>query len=204
MNVKKQTDNSDMPSRHIVLVFVIMLVCIAVIVTTVELSGLPGFTFISEHRKTLVSGELTVFVIALVELIGRASIIRFRKLGIESVGFSIRAVLRGAVYIALTIGIVATLSSNPALAISIGTVSGVIIGFATQNLIGNVVAGMMLAIIRPVRVGDEITVSGSTGRVHEIALIYTVLDAPDNLYYIPNLVMFSSAVTRKKPHDAGA
>ena len=198
---KNPDTKKSRPSRltqSTTIVFTVMLISIAVIIATVELSDLPQFGFISAHRKSLVSGEMTIFVIALVELIGRAAIVRFRKRGLESVGYSIRAVLRGASYIALTIGIVSTLASNPALAISIGAVSGVIIGFATQNLLGNMVAGMIIAIVRPVRVGDDITVSGSSGRVKEIALIYTILDAPDNVYYVPNSVIFSNAVMRKK------
>jgi small-conductance mechanosensitive channel len=134
----------------------------------------------------------------LVELIGRAIVANFRRRGIEPVGQSIRTIIRGAVYIILTVGIISTLLSNPALAISLGTVMGVIIGFATQNLISNVVAGIMLAIVRPVQVGDQVTVTGSTGIVKEIALIYTVLDTKDSLNYVPSIVMFSNVVMKNK------
>ena len=79
---------------------------------------------------------------------------------------------------------------------------GVIIGFATQNLISNIVSGMILAIVRPVQIGDEITVTGSTGNVKEITLIYTVLDTKDRLYYVPSIVMFINVVMKnKKPED---
>jgi small-conductance mechanosensitive channel len=119
-------------------------------------------------------------------------------------GHSIRTSIRGGAYIILTVGIISTLLSNPALAISLGTVIGVIIGFATQSLIGNVAAGMMLAIVRPVQVGDQITIAGSTGRVKEIALIYTILDTQDSVYYVPSIVMFSNVVMKNKnPGDKG-
>ena len=140
----------------------------------------------------------------LVELVGRAAIIRFRKRGIEYVGHSIRAILRGVVYIALTVGLVSALSANPALAISLGTVTGVIVGFATQNLIGNIVAGMILAIVRPVKIGDQVTVLGSTGEVREIALIYTIVEATDHMYYVPSMVMFSNIIMRKKSPEENA
>jgi small-conductance mechanosensitive channel len=177
---------------------VVMVLCLAVIIGTIELSKLSGFKFIADHRNTFVSIELTVFVIMLVELIGRAIVANFRRRGIEPVGQSIRTIIRGAVYIILTVGIISTLLSNPALAISLGTVMGVIIGFATQNLISNVVAGIMLAIVRPVQVGDQVTVTGSTGIVKEIALIYTVLDTKDSLNYVPSIVMFSNVVMKNK------
>ena len=100
-------------------------------------------------------------------------------------------------YIILAIGVVSSLSSNPGLAIGIGTVTGVVIAFATQNLVGNVVAGVMLAIVRPVRIGDQVTVLASSGQVKEIALIYTILEDGENWYYVPSMVMFSNVVKKK-------
>ena len=137
-------------------------------------------------------------MIALVELIGQTIIVSFSRRGIEPVGHSIRTSIRGGAYIILTVGMISILLSNPALAISLGTVIGVIIGFATQNMIGNVAAGMILAIVRPVQVGDEVTISGSTGCIKEIALIYTILDIKDSLCYVPSIVMFSNVFIKNK------
>jgi small-conductance mechanosensitive channel len=196
-------ENESKKTTHTTFIAIlVMLLCLAVIIATVELAKLSGFSFIARHRNVIVSIELTVFVMTLVEVIGRAIVASFRRRGIEPVGQSIRTIIRGAVYIILTVTIISTLLSNPALAISLGTVMGVIIGFATQNLISNVVSGMMLAIVRPVQIGDEITVTGSTGNVKEIALIYTVLDTKDRLYYVPSIVMFTGVVTKnKKPEE---
>jgi small-conductance mechanosensitive channel len=196
-------ENESKKTTHTTFIAIlVMLLCLAVIIATVELAKLSGFSFIARHRNVIVSIELTVFVMTLVEVIGRAIVASFRRRGIEPVGQSIRTIIRGAVYIILTVAIISTLLSNPALAISLGTVMGVIIGFATQNLISNVVSGMMLAIVRPVQIGDEITVTGSTGNVKEIALIYTVLDTKDRLYYVPSIVMFTGVVTKnKKPEE---
>jgi small-conductance mechanosensitive channel len=196
-------ENESKKTTHTTFIAIlVMLLCLAVIIATVELAKLSGFSFIAGHRNVIVSIELTVFVMTLVEVIGQAIVASFRRRGIEPVGQSIRTIIRGAVYIILTVTIISTLLSNPALAISLGTVMGVIIGFATQNLISNVVSGMMLAIVRPVQIGDEITVTGSTGNVKEIALIYTVLDTKDRLYYVPSIVMFTGVVTKnKKPEE---
>jgi small-conductance mechanosensitive channel len=139
-----------------------------------------------------------VFTILLVEFLGKGIIQAFKRRGNEPVGHSVRSVMRGAVYFALAIGIVSSLSSNPGLAISIGTVTGIIIAFATQNLVGNVFAGVLLAIVRPVKIGDQMTILGSSGKVQEIALIYTILEDSGNLYYVPSMVMFSNVVIRKK------
>jgi small-conductance mechanosensitive channel len=194
--------DSEKTTHATFIAILVMLLCLAVVIITIELAKLPSFSFITGHRNAIVSVELAVFVITLVEVIGRAIVASFRRRGIEPVGQSIRTITRGAVYIVLTVTIISTLLSNPALAIGLGTVMGVIIGFATQNLISNVVSGMILAIVRPVQIGDEITVTGSTGSVKEIALIYTVLDTKDRLYYVPSIVMFTSVVMKnKKPED---
>ena len=62
---------------------VVMVLCLAGIIGTIELSKLSGFNFIADHRNTFVSIELTIFVITLVELIGRAIVANFRRRGIE-------------------------------------------------------------------------------------------------------------------------
>ncbi len=180
---------------------IIMAVGLVLIAATIELSKLPGFAFVADHIYPLVSAELSVCGITLVELIGRIIVRRFTARGMAATGASFRAILRGAAYIALSIAVVSVLAESPALAISIGTVSGVIIGFAAQNLIGNVFAGMLLAILRPVRIGDHIKVGGpdgANGRVKEIDLIFTIVESDDNWFYVPSMTMFSTTVTKRK------
>jgi small conductance mechanosensitive channel len=84
---------------------------------------------------------------------------------------SIRSVTRivGAVVIAAII--VSFLSQNAIVAASIGTISGIVVGFASQNLIGNMIAGIYLALTRPFKIGDMITVFGNSGKVYDIGLL---------------------------------
>src|SRR5438067_13189437 len=42
-------------------------------------------------------------------------------------------------------------------------VLGIIVGFASQTTLGNFVAGLMIAITQPVRLGDRVTYGGATG-----------------------------------------
>jgi small-conductance mechanosensitive channel len=200
----KSTPDPQQPKKpgkntNTTLVSVMVLVMfIFVILATGEISKLTGFEFIAQHLKTLESLEFAVFTILLVESVGRAIVAGFKRRGNEPVGHSVRAVLRGVVYFALAIGIVSSLSSNPGLAIGIGTVTGIVIAFSTQNLVGNMFAGVLLAIVRPVKIGDQVTILGSSGTVQEIALIYTILEDGANLYFVPSMTMFSNVVIRKK------
>lgn len=90
------------------------------------------------------------------------------------------------------------LSANPTLAISVGAITGIVIGLAAQNIIGNVVAGTILAIMRPVRIGNEITVMGNTGIVIEIGVMHTIVDGGERRVFVPNMAMLTNAVQRKK------
>jgi small-conductance mechanosensitive channel len=67
--------------------------------------------------------------------------------------------------------IVSFLSQNAIVAASIGTISGIVVGFASQNLIGNMIAGIYLALTRPFKIGDMITVFGKSGKVYDIGLL---------------------------------
>jgi small conductance mechanosensitive channel len=59
-------------------------------------------------------------------------------------------------------------------------VIGLVIGFAAQRTIGNVVAGLLIAVSQPVRLGDEVEVEGTQGVVEEIGLTYTWIRTRDN------------------------
>lgn len=66
-----------------------------------------------------------------------------------------------------------------------GAVTGVIVGIAAQQSLGNVFAGLVLILSRPFDVGDLIAVrSGALGgqlegRVVEMGLVYVTLDSDD-------------------------
>ncbi|MDF0681111.1 MAG: mechanosensitive ion channel [Candidatus Nitrosocosmicus sp.] len=60
------------------------------------------------------------------------------------------------------------ISQNVAIAASIGTL---VIGFAYQNLLGNMIAGMYLSLTRPFKIDDVITVFGNSRKVCDIGLL---------------------------------
>ena len=59
--------------------------------------------------------------------------------------------------------------------------AGVAIGMAWSGLLSNFAAGIFMMFLRPVKVGDFVTVGGVTGTVREIGLFVTALDTPDNV-----------------------
>lgn len=68
-----------------------------------------------------------------------------------------------------------------------GVVAAAIIGFAARQTLANFVAGVMLAITQPIRVGDWVTFEGQHGVVEDVRLNYTFLrTAGETRVVIPN------------------
>jgi small-conductance mechanosensitive channel len=60
------------------------------------------------------------------------------------------------------------------------------------------VAAVAILNTRMVHIGEEITVSGVKGLVTNINLSHTIIHVDDDVVFIPNSVMVSQAVRRKK------
>jgi small-conductance mechanosensitive channel len=72
---------------------------------------------------------------------------------------------------------------------------GLVIGFASQRTIGNLVAGVLIAISPPLRLGDEVEVQGTRGVVEEIGLTYTWIRTRDNdRLVVPNERLASETI----------
>lgn len=54
-------------------------------------------------------------------------------------------------------------------------VVGIIIGFAAQKTLGNLLSGIQIAVAQPIRIDDAVIVEGEFGRVEEINLTYVVV-----------------------------
>ncbi len=78
----------------------------------------------------------------------------------------------------------------------VGGALGLGIGFGLQNIVANVVSGLVLLTERPVAVGDRIEFGGIAGDVVKISLRATIVVTNDNISIIvPNSELTSHAVT---------
>ena len=65
-----------------------------------------------------------------------------------------------------------------------------IVGFAAQHTIGNMVAGVQLAVSQPIKIGDRVSFEQVDGRVVDITLSYTYVDPGDGTsVVIPNQLL---------------
>lgn len=76
-----------------------------------------------------------------------------------------------------------------------GAIVAAVVGFAARQTLGNIVAGVMLAITQPIRVGDWIEVAEHRGVVEDVTLNFTILrTGADQRIVIPNEQMASGAI----------
>lgn len=73
--------------------------------------------------------------------------------------------------------------------------AGIVIGFAAQNTLSNIIAGIALALFQPFRVGDRLTIMNEYGKVTDLNLRHTVIITWDNRrLIIPNSVISNEAI----------
>ena len=83
-------------------------------------------------------------------------------------------------------------------------VLGLIIGFASQRTLGNFVAGLLIALSQPVRLGDRVTYAGEDGVVEEIGLTYTLIRLRDDArLVVPNEKLVSDTIRNASIRSRG-
>lgn len=74
-------------------------------------------------------------------------------------------------------------------------VLALVVGFASQQTLSNFVAGILIAITQPVRLGDRVTYGGIDGVVEEIGVMYTFIRSVDGTrLVVPNSKLSSDAI----------
>jgi small-conductance mechanosensitive channel len=128
---------------------------------------------------------IAAIVIAVAWAIAKIVDWRISRLELDPAARTRYDVLRKVIFTTIVfVGVVSALLVIPdvrALAggvLASSAVIGLVIGFASQSTISNVVAGILIAITQPLRLGDEVEVDGERGIVEEIGLTYTWIRTP--------------------------
>ena len=80
-----------------------------------------------------------------------------------------------------------------------------IVGFAAQHTIGNMVAGVQLAVAQPIKIGDRIEFEDVSGRVTDITLSYTYVNpGDDSSVVIPNQLLVEGIVHNRSTGETQA
>ena len=74
-------------------------------------------------------------------------------------------------------------------------VIGIVVGFAARQTLANAIAGILLAITQPIRIGDLVTFEEETGEVEDVRLTYTYIRLDDGRRMIvPNERLAQSSI----------
>jgi len=81
-------------------------------------------------------------------------------------------------------------------------VTGFILGFAFQESLGNLAAGMMIALNQPFKVGDYVSAGGVEGTVQELNMMAATLTTADyKKVMVPNKVIWGTPITNYTAMD---
>jgi small-conductance mechanosensitive channel len=111
-------------------------------------------------------------------------------------------VIRRLVYaLIVLIGLAVAASNFPELSnvakgiLASSAVLGLVVGFAARQTLANAIAGILLAITQPIRIGDLVTFEEETGEVEDMKLTYTYIRLGDGRRLIvPNELLAQGAV----------
>jgi small-conductance mechanosensitive channel len=112
-----------------------------------------------------------------------------------------RVLRRSTVAVIIVVGFLSALLVIPQVRAIAGgilassAVIGIIVGFASQRTLGNFVAGILIAIAQPVRLGDRVAYNDETGIVEDIGLTYTFIRTSDDArIVVPNEKLASDTI----------
>jgi len=84
-----------------------------------------------------------------------------------------------------------------------GGILGIVIGFASQTVVSNLISGIFLLIERPIEIGEGVNIDDISGVVKDIKILSTTIRSYDGIYVrIPNDKVFSSAIHNYDIHGA--
>ncbi|HEX5222217.1 MAG TPA: mechanosensitive ion channel domain-containing protein [Verrucomicrobiae bacterium] len=72
--------------------------------------------------------------------------------------------------------------------------TGFALGFAFRDALANILAGIMILLYHPFRLGDRVMITGLEGSVVGIDLRYTTLQNEAKTFLIPNSVLLTNAI----------
>ncbi|MBD3349494.1 MAG: mechanosensitive ion channel, partial [Candidatus Eisenbacteria bacterium] len=79
--------------------------------------------------------------------------------------------------------------------LSLSAVVGLILGFGMQDTVNNVASGTWIAALRPIDIGEYVTINGMSGTVKAVGIMATELVTPDNQFItIPNAQVWGSPI----------
>jgi small-conductance mechanosensitive channel len=115
----------------------------------------------------------------------------------HSVAASVRNVVR-IIGIGAMLAAIAGAVGGGAAGVALGGFLGIVIGFATQQVLGQAVAGLFLLIARPFKIKDSVNLVGEDGVVEDVSTLFTtVIKSDGTKVLIPNNAIIGNKIYLK-------
>lgn len=171
----------------------------------------PARFALFDHTLDLSKGKVSLLVLGLVLLFVAAGVVATRSVASElarvseqrggvAASSAVRLICRIVGYATVGLGLLALLRVNLGNLLVGGAVTGVVIGIAAQQTLGNFFAGLVLLFARPYVPGQRVKVrTGAMGGPFEgvilsAGLIYTSIDTDDGVVSMPNAGLLAAAI----------
>jgi small-conductance mechanosensitive channel len=167
------------------------------------------YTAAVETSDWITAGAYILGALVIAEIVDRALSRRGRKLT-AAVGVGelspvattrLRLVRRLIFAVIILIGVALAAAQIPSISklatgiLASSAVLGLVVGFAARQTLANAIAGILLAISQPIRIGDRVTFEDETGEVEDVELTYTYIRLDDGRRLIvPNERLAQSSI----------
>jgi small-conductance mechanosensitive channel len=170
----------------------------------------PMASFLSEHGEEVRAVATIVVAVIAAKLVDVLIARRAGKVGsvvgvaeLSPVAVTRLRLIRRLVFAAIIVfGVALALLQFPNIQhvaaglLASSAVLGLVVGFAARQTLANAIAGILLAVSQPIRIGDLVTFEGETGEVEDVRLTYTYIRLDDGRrLIIPNERLASSPIT---------
>src|SRR3954449_9761482 len=163
-------------------------------------------SFVTEHRNQITAIATVLAAVLLAQLVDRTLARRGSRVretfGLSPVADTRLRLIRRLIFVTIVVlGLGFALIQFPSVkrvatgVLASSAVLGLVVGFAARQTLANAIAGILLAITQPIRIGDLVTFEGESGVVEDVRLTYTYLRAEDNRRIIvPNERLAASTI----------
>ena len=145
---------------------------------------------------------LTAVAALIVGIIAAKIILRFfkrsmRKTKLSDILIEFLSHFMGAfLYVIVILLVLSTLGVTVgSILVSLAAMAGLIMGFGMSDTVNNIASGTWIAALRPIDIGEVVTINGKTGKVNAVGIMATELLTPDNVFVtIPNSQVWGASI----------
>ena len=154
-------------------------------------------------------GDVIIFLIIIIFSVIIAKIVRINvrktlkeKVPLTTLNNIEKVVYYGIIFIGFVVALPKIGFSLSGLLVA-GGILGIVIGFASQTVVSNLISGIFLMIEKPIKVGDGVNINDVSGIVEDIRILSTTIRTYDGIYVrIPNERVFNSNIQNYVVHGA--